>query len=153
MRVLLTREEMQAKIINCSVIDPGTGCWVWSKSITSGYGNLFNGVDTVYAHKASFEAFNSSIPSAASNTLVLHKCNKRSCVNPEHLYLGTKKSNTYDALRDGAYPSRRVLSGEERQRIKDLHHQGYSMRNIAKMFNSNHPQISRAIKENEYAFS
>jgi hypothetical protein len=32
---------------------------------------------------------------------VLHKCDRRACVNPDHLFTGTKKDNTLDMMRKG----------------------------------------------------
>jgi hypothetical protein len=149
----LSSEEIQIKIVASSIPDEITGCWNWNKGkFVTGYGSLFNGVNNVAAYKASFEAFIGEIPKCSS-ILILHKCNNEGCVNPQHLYIGTKKDNTYDALMSGAFIGRRILTGEERLQIKQLYLEGKSMRSIAKTYNTNHPQISRAIKENSYAFS
>ncbi len=34
-----------------------------------------------------------------AEVLILHKCDTRRCINPEHLYAGTAKQNTNDMLR------------------------------------------------------
>jgi len=152
-RIEYTSEEMRCKICNNSKKDFSTGCWNWNKAFMAvGYGLVYNGENSVAAHKASYEAYHEKIPKN-TQALVLHKCNNKRCVNPEHLYLGSKKSNMYDALSSGAFSNRKVLSKEDRTEIKLLYAKGLSMREIAKIYLTNHPQISRVIKENEYAFS
>lgn len=34
---------------------------------------------------------------------VLHRCDNKKCVNPNHLYVGTKKQNTLDAVSRGRF--------------------------------------------------
>ena len=154
MKVRIPKHIMRLKIRSYSITDPCTGCWNWNKGmLTVGYGSAFDGEKNLAAHKASYEAFYGEIPRGVQHTLVLHKCGNRKCVNPEHLYLGTKKDNTYDALTNGAFKGRTILSKDQRLTIKSLFNEGFSMRDIAKMYNTNHPQISRVIKEKDYAFS
>jgi hypothetical protein len=152
-RIKYTQEEMLTKLAEGVQVDPNTGCWNWCKGMmTVGYGLVYNGEQSVAAHKASYEAYYGEIPNG-TQVLVLHRCNNPKCINPDHLYLGSKKSNMYDALQSGVFTGRRILRKEDRSFIKYLHSKGLSMRLIAKMYLTNHPQISRAIKENEYAFS
>jgi hypothetical protein len=68
-------------------------CWLWTggKHI-NGYGGFRN----KYAHRVSFELFKTKIP---KGLCVLHVCDVRHCVNPEHLWLGTKKDNTQDMIK------------------------------------------------------
>lgn len=68
------------------------------KKSTSGYGCSYINRHHVSAHRVSYILFKGIIP---RNKCVLHKCNNRVCINPEHLYLGTHKDNAVDREQAG----------------------------------------------------
>lgn len=77
--------------------EPNTGCWLWLKGLSSdGYGKVKRNSKTVRAHRLSYELANGAIP---STSLVLHSCDQPSCVNPEHLRIGTAQDNADDRRR------------------------------------------------------
>jgi len=79
--------------------EPNTGCWLWGGHIKAdGYGEITFKKKYYRAHRLSWERHNGPIP---SGLLVCHKCDVRSCINPEHLFLGTQKDNIRDALSKG----------------------------------------------------
>ena len=69
-------------------LKPMGECVIYDKCISSnGYGRVNRDGKFVYAHRAEWEDTHGPIPMGAS---VLHRCGKSTCVNVEHLYLGTK---------------------------------------------------------------
>lgn len=88
---------------DCYVPVTESGCWIWIGSLNdnAGYGNYWVGRKRVLAHRASYEKEVSNVP---QGMLVLHKCDIRCCVNPDHLYVGDSKQNTRDAVLRKRYP-------------------------------------------------
>lgn len=73
-------------------------CWYWTGSVDAlGYGR-FAALGENKAHRASYRLFNGPIPAGMS---VMHKCDTRCCVNPEHLTLGTQADNVRDMVQKG----------------------------------------------------
>lgn len=79
-----------------SKVEFSSYCWNWQgRKNKSGYGKLGNR----YAHRLSYELFNNnSIP---EKMCICHKCDNPSCVNPDHLFLGTQKDNMRDMIKKG----------------------------------------------------
>jgi hypothetical protein len=73
---------------------PWSGCWIWTAATKEhGYGVLGLGGRSdgiIKAHRASYMLFRGDIP---KDKVVMHLCNNPSCVNPDHLKLGTRKEN------------------------------------------------------------
>ena len=86
--------------------EPMSGCYLWTGNVSfDGYGSfgwkLESGqIKTTKAHRAAYLLKYGSIP---DGLVICHKCNVRSCVNPDHLYAGTQRQNVEDAIRAGTH--------------------------------------------------
>ena len=90
------------RLMEKTTTDRETGCILWTGGISrGGYGKIGMGGHvgrTETAHRVVWRELRGPIP---NDLCVLHKCDVRRCVNPDHLFLGTKKDNTQDMMRKG----------------------------------------------------
>lgn len=88
-----------------SKVDKTETCWLWTKSkYRHGYG-CFCAMGTRHkAHRVSYEIAYGKIK---DGLFVCHKCDNPSCVNPDHLFLGTHKDNALDMVNKGRHPSQK----------------------------------------------
>jgi len=93
--------------------EDNNGCWIWQAYLhKSGYGVQTINNEPLYAHRVSHRIHKGGIP---EDKYVLHNCDVKECVNPEHLYLGTQKENVQDAIERGNFVEAQN-SGEENAR-------------------------------------
>jgi hypothetical protein len=94
----------------CKIAFASSGCWLWIGGLDGdGYG-LIGHKPGRRTNRVSWSLFNGEIP---GNKLVLHKCDERCCVNPEHLFLGTHLDNVRDMIQKERAKFPRKMYGEE----------------------------------------
>jgi hypothetical protein len=78
----------------------GDGCWLWKGSpAAGGYGRAGIGSrKTALAHRVAYEIVKGDVP---DGMCVLHHCDVRLCVNPAHLFVGTRGDNARDMAAKG----------------------------------------------------
>lgn len=129
-------------------LDPVLGpCWLWAGGgLADGYGSFkLSTKNKQKAHRVSW-LFTFGDP---GKKFVLHKCDNRACVNPDHLFLGTSKDNARDAVAKGRQqPHRGSANGNSRlteesvKSIKQRLVSGDCQSQIAKDFNVHATTIS-----------
>ena len=137
------------------------GCWEWTSGLSKwGYGEFTLNGKTWKAHRVSWLLTHGVEPAL----FVLHKCDNRKCVNPEHLFLGTCADNLRDmsikgrgatgdrnvarrpGMRQGDRNGRAKLSSEQVLEIRALHSTGkHTQKALASMFGVSKSTISYVV--------
>ena len=124
------------------------GCWVWTAATaTIGYGQFWAGYST-YGHRFSY-LIHKGDPGSMS---VCHTCDNPSCVNPDHLWLGTYADNNRDKVLKG-----RSLKGEKNHTAKLTEEDVLAIRastedsvTLAKRYNINRNHVYHILKRKSW---
>ncbi len=131
-----------------------SGCWEWCGGRHgTGYGCVPVWVHkSHYAHRAMFAAVCAEIP---PGMYVLHSCDNRKCINPEHLWLGTHLENIKDMQskgrhRGGSLPNelnpKHKFSNETVALIRERAAAGIQKKYIEREFGVSESQYYRIVK-------
>jgi hypothetical protein len=123
------------------------GCWDWiGRRSKKGYGEI----DLIqyshpYTHRVSWCLHFGDIP---DGMCVLHECDNPSCVNPDHLFLGTNQDNVDDKCRKGRHKvgmdtRSSKLTNEEVLEIRKLHNDHIRISDISRMYGRSYNTIRR----------
>ena len=120
------------QLFDRSVVRTDT-CWLWiGAKQGGGYGTTRYRGRQMTAHRASYIEFCGLIP---VGLLVLHKCDVRHCVNPQHLFLGTHADNAQDCVAKGRHPRARAkLTDSQVLELCAQKSTGVSAKDLAKRF-------------------
>jgi hypothetical protein len=141
--------------------DGPNGCWIWTGYKNHyGYGVLYvpraddSGRKPHLAHRIAWELAAGAIP---DGLCVCHHCDNRICVNPSHLFLGTRADNLRDmrqkgrgsvppkVSRPGETHHSAKLSNAEVDIIRQLHRDGDTGQAIAVRFNVNARYVRKIV--------
>ncbi len=114
-----------------------SGCWIWAQSLgTAGYGQVSYQGKLIGAHRAAWMIYRGSIP---SGLFVCHKCDVKTCVNPDHLFLGSPLSNMQDMIAKKRDRSGRMVQGTKiaklsTEQVRDIRRSPLSFAQLAKAY-------------------
>lgn len=128
----LTKERLMKKVART----PG-GCWEWTGTrYWTGYGLVIADKVRYAAHRASYMVHVGTIP---EGKVVCHKCDNPACINPEHLFLGSKADNSADMVSKnrsalGERNAKAKLTEAQAREVLSLRGTGESLRKVAQQF-------------------
>ena len=141
-------ETLEARFRSKCGAPDSRGCIPWTahKSKT-GYGSLLLasvGSKKTCAHRIAWVLAKGDLP---PKVLVLHRCDNPSCVNVDHLFLGSQKANMEDMVSKQRHPWRagityRKLNATDGERIRDLRRAGCTQQEVADWLGVSRPLIS-----------
>lgn len=99
-------------------------CWPWKAVLTpQGYGTLNVYLMPKLASRLTYELHHKV---HLGEMCALHKCDYPACVNPSHIFVGTRNDNTQDAIRKG-----RLACGERAPHAKLTNEQAAELKFLA----------------------
>lgn len=140
-------EIMKNNLINRSKKNE-KGCLEWQGTKhRQGYGYIRFQKKNILTHRLSWKLFKGDLD---DSVLVCHHCDNPSCINPDHLFLGTYKDNNQDRAKKkrnntSPYAYTRKLKYDQVLEIRKLSEKGIVQKKIAKRFNVNQQCISKIL--------
>lgn len=145
----LDQKAAQQRLFERCMPEPNSGCWLWTENVTQGgYGYLDFNCRRWRAHRLAYAAF---VGPFDESLVVCHRCDTPSCINPDHLWLGTQGDNVRDCARKHRYPvganhPRAKLSERDVIAVRRLHALGVMQKRIAQRYGVSESAIGSIIR-------
>lgn len=121
-------------------IDPATGCWNWSGTLTNrGYGSVCREGKKLLAHRVVYRAARG----LEDHQDLDHLCRNRRCVNPAHLEIVTRGQN----CRRGA--NTRLTYGQVEE-MRRLHAEGHRPTDLAARYGTSLSNVCLILKRRRW---
>lgn len=125
-------------------------CWEWvGRTNAHGYGQVSTHcLGERYAHRISWAIHFGAIPNGLS---VLHRCDNPRCVNPDHLFLGSRADNVRDMVNKrrhcyGETHGRRKLTEPQVHEIRSMHRAGLvTKREAARIYGISQTMVNNIV--------
>lgn len=126
----------------CRATKPGPNeCMLFTGFLVhNGYGKFRRRQEYWRAHRAMWDMCFGPIP---PDQQVLHKCDVRHCVNPDHLFLGSHKDNMADMIRKGRQASAAKRTDGLVDRVREMAASGVAFGEIARKLGISRTYASR----------
>lgn len=134
-----------------------SGCIEWVGYVLNGYGRIRWKGQRLAVHRVVYEHYHGPL----GDLCVCHECDNPRCVNPDHLFSGTRAENNADKVRKGrqAKGSGHGVQGEKNHFAKLTAPQvlairaelGLTQRQIAAKYGISPPQVSNILNRKEWS--
>lgn len=126
-----------------------TPCWIWKmKPNSQGYAVMKYHQKAYKVYRVMWERHNGKkIPPGIN---ACHRCDTPSCVNPEHIFLGTQQDNIADMVSKGRQSSYRKLSDDEIRSIRAMVRGGMRQSEVSRVTGVDSGTVSRVVNRKLY---
>jgi hypothetical protein len=153
-------QKQTARFWSKAIVRGPEDCWTWARGKCEGYGVVGIGTKQSFlAHRVAFTLSKGPIPAGMD---VLHSCDNRLCVNPNHLSPGTNADNVADRVKKdrsrkignrGDKCPTRVLSSDDVRRIRKLVAGGVLQKDLAAHYGVSRATISLTVNNKRWSYT
>lgn len=140
------RRSLRERFDAMTMPDLGRNCLLWTGALfRNGYGQINVNGKTVGAHRVSYVLHHGLSLDSIAGYCVCHRCDVRDCVEPTHLFLGTRATNNRDRDRKG----RHVACPGEKNGFSKLTHEQAAGALAAMLGGESQASVARRLKIHE----
>ncbi len=123
--------------------------WIWTGYTRNGYGSIQRRGVNLYTHRLSYELYVGPVP---DGLFVCHRCDRRRCIRPYHLFVGTAADNIADmeakgrarkVSRHGIANGNATLTESQVGEIRGLVAEGAHQRTVARRYGCSQSTVWR----------